>query len=251
MVINQCRLHYFQAVYTHGKIRKAADYLNTDSSVITRQIRLLEEEIGHKLFERRPRGVVPTDTAELLLEYYRRDQEAQIDLEVSLQKLGDLQRGSIQLAIPYAYIDMLMQDVLNSFGPAHSNLNICVKEINPSPEVVSTILKDAAHIGFIHPVIDHPDICCYRRVSLPVHMLVGKDHPLANKKKIKFSDAALYPLALPPDSWALRQMVQSVEISEKIKLMPSLVSDSTSARKQFACIGSGGTFMPAYIVDPE
>lgn len=251
MTINQHRLRYFHAVYTYGKIRKAADNLETDSSVITRQIRLLEEEIGHKLFERRPRGVVPTDAAKLLLEYYRRNQVAEADLEASLQELGNLQRGIIHLAIPYAYIDMLMKDVLSSFCSEHPNLNICVKEINASPQIISEILEDTAHIGAIHPVTNHPDICCRARVSLPVHMLVGKDHPLANKRKIKFSEAACYPLALPPVSWALRQMLQLVESSEKIQLTPTLISDSTSVRKKFACIGSGGTFMPGYIARQE
>ncbi|MCX8567134.1 MAG: DNA-binding transcriptional regulator, LysR family [Glomeribacter sp. 1016415] len=251
MAINQYRLRYFQAVYNYGKIRKAADYLNTDSSVITRQIRLLEEEIGYKLFERRPRGVAPTGAAESLLEYYRRNQEAQADFEASLQKLGDLERGSIQLAIPYAYIDMLMKDVLNNFCLEHPNLNICVKEINAAPQIIAEILDDAVHIGAIHPVINHPDICCRGRISLPIHLLVGKDHPLATKQKIKFSEAARYPLALPPTSWALRQLLQLVESSEKIQLTPTLISDSTSVRKEFARIGSGGTFMPGYVARQE
>lgn len=66
--INQQRLRYFYAVCICGKIREAADNLNTDQSVIGRQIRILEEEIGSQLFERLPRGVKPTKAAELLLE---------------------------------------------------------------------------------------------------------------------------------------------------------------------------------------
>ena len=50
-------LEYVDEVARSGSIRKAADQLNVTASAVNRRIMDLEEELGARLFERRPRGV--------------------------------------------------------------------------------------------------------------------------------------------------------------------------------------------------
>lgn len=66
--INERRLRYFCHVIQYGSFRRAAEELNTAPSVIMRQVQLLEQEIGVKLFDRDVSDRRPTDAAQFLLD---------------------------------------------------------------------------------------------------------------------------------------------------------------------------------------
>ncbi|BBO59299.1 LysR family transcriptional regulator [Mycoavidus sp. B2-EB] len=248
--INQRRLRYFYSVYTHGKIRTASDYLNTDCSVITRQICLLEEEIGFKLFERRPRGVAPTEVAKLLLEYYRKNCEAQAEFEAGLQALSEMRRGRIHIATASTFVAPLM-GVFNQFHRQFPDVNLNIEEIFEPHKIIHQILEDILHIGIIHLCPERPDLQLYASVPLPLYMLVSKEHPLAHKQKVTLKEAMSSSLSLPA-SGVLRELVQSACHTEKIALPPCIFeSDSTAARKKFACDSLGTVFMSVFSAREE
>jgi hypothetical protein len=52
-------LRVFEAAGRHESFTVAADELCVTTSAVSRQIRALEDEVGLRLFERRPRGLRP------------------------------------------------------------------------------------------------------------------------------------------------------------------------------------------------
>ncbi|MEU7059193.1 LysR family transcriptional regulator [Streptomyces sp. NPDC046197] len=60
------QLRTFLAVHRAGSFTAAARLLGLSQPTVTAQIRALEEQLGRELFERRPRGVVPTTVADQL-----------------------------------------------------------------------------------------------------------------------------------------------------------------------------------------
>lgn len=61
----------FEAVMRLGGIKPAAKELNLTSQAVSHQIRSLESQLGHELFERRARAMVPTPAATLLAGHVR------------------------------------------------------------------------------------------------------------------------------------------------------------------------------------
>jgi LysR family transcriptional activator of nhaA len=67
--LNYNHLRYFRAVAHTGNLTRTAEQLNLSQSALSVQIKRLEEQLGHQLFERRGRALHLTEAGRLALDH--------------------------------------------------------------------------------------------------------------------------------------------------------------------------------------
>lgn len=94
--LNYHHLRYFHAVAVDGNLTRAATALNVSQSAVSTQIRLLEERLGHRLFERRGRALLLTEAGRIALDYANSIFTSGDELIATLQQ-GERQRRVLRV----------------------------------------------------------------------------------------------------------------------------------------------------------
>lgn len=237
------RTRYLYESVTAGSVRHAAEKLGIVPSAVSRQIALLEEEVGMALLERHRSGVVPTAAGQLLLNYYRQHQAHQYDMLSKLEGLRGLQTGSVSIVSGEGFAQELVEGPVQHFRQQYPGVSVSL-EVYGTNEIMRRVREDQAEIGLVYYAPPDPLITSRASALQPMHAIMGTQHPLANRPQVSLPTLAEWPIALLQGVYGIRQLVEYAEQADKIRLTPVLTSNLISVLLHFVCSGQGVTLLP-------
>jgi len=249
-VIPANALRYFAEVVRSGSLRAASERLFVAPSAISRQMSLLEDEVGAPLLERsRGRtGIKLTAAGESLMRYVVHADRDFERVRAEIESLKGLRKGHIRFGIPETFASDCIPGFLSRFNRKYPGISYEI-ECAGSPKLVEMVGQDALDlaVAFNPPTVLHVRHVYQRQ--LPTRVLVSDDHPLAAKPHVRLSDCAEYGIAYP-DARIGAKVYDEMFAKAGIKPRKTLVSSSYDLLRAVARQGLALAIVNARIGEP-
>ncbi|HWE47061.1 MAG TPA: LysR family transcriptional regulator [Caulobacteraceae bacterium] len=239
----------FYEVVCAGSIRRASERLNTSPSSVSRQIALLEHEIGTPLFDREATGMTPTHAGRLVADYAR---SVVLDYDSLRSDLNDLKgerRAQIRIAVIEGMVCEGAIHAVRTFTKRFPKVSFKVTVLAPDQIATSIAAGDYdVGVSFCQPPC--ADIDIVHRIADPVQLAVGANHELATREFVALHDLERYPFGMLESDRGLA-LINYALIEAGLSVQPTLISNSIEAVRSFIRGGHGVALLSKRAVERE
>lgn len=192
------RLKYFVAVARERNFTRAAQVLNMAQPPLSRQIRLLEEEVGAELVDRSSRPLRLTEAGRLLHEQAVQVLAGMEQIQSMVGRLSD--QGGRRFVIGFVGSTLygLLPQVIRRFREESISADVSLLECS-SVEQITALKEGRIDVGFGRLRVEDPAV---RRIVLadePLVAAVPADHHLVSVgRAVHLSELLLEPLIVYP-----------------------------------------------------
>jgi DNA-binding transcriptional LysR family regulator len=186
---------YAVALARHGNFAKAADALGLSQPSLSRNIAALETQVGVKLFDRGPKGVVPNAYGQVLLQRGETLIETEESLLREIQLLGELEHGRLVIGSGPFPAEISVGTAVARLAMAHPRLKVRIVTDGPE-EIRQGLIARQIDVGVFDGGAPHRDDPLHVE-PLPSHsvsLFCRPGHPLTRESSLSVEKILAYPL---------------------------------------------------------
>jgi LysR family cys regulon transcriptional activator len=247
------QLRYLIEVEDRGlNVSEAAASLFTSQPGISKQIRLLEEELGVTIFERsgkRLAGVTPGGRQ--VLDQARRVLREATNLTRVASDAASEGQGMLTLATTHTQARYALPPVVRRFLELHPGIRLHVQQGSPL-QVAQWLLDGSAELGIATEALDrHAEL-----VTLPCYqwshqVVVPKGHPLLRQESLTLAAIASYPLVTYDATFTGRSRIDRAFERAGLATNVVLTAIDSDVIKTYVELGLGVGIIAEMAFDPE
>lgn len=163
---------------------RAAERLRLAQSVVSRQVRLLEDSLGVRLLERNKRAPIRlTPAGELFLDEARAALAQFEKAELVVRQAGRGERGRLEIGyVASATWSGLMPSAVFDYRREHPDVSVSLTEMETWRQL-EALSEGRIDVGFLRPCPDCPSgLVVLPQIREPILLALRSDHPLAGSR---------------------------------------------------------------------
>lgn len=247
------QLQIFAKIVELRSFSRAAEALHLTQPTVSEHVRLLEDEIGSRLFDRLGRESVPTKAGELLYGYALRllalQEEARRALDHFLAKMsGELCVGAS--TIPGEYV---LPPLLGKFKEKYPEISISLL-IQDTQRILDLLLEGKVELGVVGARIEHRAIEYTELMPDELVLVVPASHPWHGRKTVTLAELSQEPLIIRERGSGSRHALENALQQAGTELAALRIiaeMGSTQAIKQAVKAGIGVSIISKRAVEEE
>lgn len=241
--MNFTAFRYFNEVAHSKAIRRAADRLHVTPSAVSRQISLLEHQLGAPLLERTKNGVELT-AAGVILERYTRTLFRDLErVREGINAFRSLDQGEVKIHAMEGVLSNFLPQTIAAFLALHPRIDFQVTTCS-SDLIVEALIRDETDIGIIYNPELRFEIDVAAERKEPVVCLVAPSDEFASLPVVTMQQLCNRPLALPRPSFGLRQLFDRTPEARSLKPRVVVEANNLEILRATAVMGTCVTIGP-------
>ena len=247
------QLHYIREVARHGlNVTATAERLYTSQSGISKQIRMLEDELGLKIFQRGGKHLTEiTQAGEVIIALAIEILEKVDKLKQVALEYTDESKGTLSIATTHTQARYVLPSVIRSFRKKYPDVVLHMHQGTPM-QISELAAKGTVEFAIATEALELFD----NLVMMPCYhwnrsVIVPHDHPLAQLDKLTLKAISAYPIVTYVFGFTGRSQLDRA--FNKAGLHPQVVFTATDADviKTYVRTGMGAGIVASLSYDKE
>jgi DNA-binding transcriptional LysR family regulator len=248
--LNLNHLAIFDAVAAEGSVTRGAAKLMITQPAVSKQLAVLERQLGVELLERLPRGVRLTEEGKLLARYARQIFALRDEAQAALVDIHNLSRGTLRIGASTTIGTYLIPDSMVRFRRSYPGIRTYV-DIARSADIERRLLDSDLDLGLIEHFSGEPRLNASAFYKDDLIAIAPARHPLARRRLILIQELCREPFIVRETGSETKSFVERFLAQKQITVAPILSVPSTEAIKKAVAAGLGVAIVSRLSVDLE
>ena len=244
------QLEMFRAVAEEGTFTRAAERLHVSQSAVSRQLQLLEDELGTLLLQRTGRGANLTAAGELLLTTANRINRDLQEVVSQISETQELRRGVLKLGAGMTASLYVLPKLLKKFRSIYRNLELRVFA-GSADDILRMLRTNQLDLALLTLPIVAGDLEIRPVLKEEMVVVTSRGHVLTRERSVDAHALGRHPLVLFETGSNTRHVVDEFFLREEVPINVVMETENVEIIKAMVANGLGVTIIPYAAVAGE